>query len=301
MNTSRQRSITAIAGGASLAAILTAGLASATSTATAAGATPLSCGAVVTTDVRLGADLLDCPGSGLVVGAPGITIDLAGHLIDGTGTGAGVDNVAGHDDVRIVRGTVREFLFGVELFETTATTVERVDARANAIGVVVHRSEDVLVDRVTATENWSNGIEIGFSERVVVRRSTAADNALFGIVDRFSSDSTYERNTVAGNAGPGLTLDRIGGAVTVTRNRAVDNDSDGIVVTAIGTAVLERNDATGNAGNGISIDEPGNVVGRNHAAGNGGIGIVAPEGTIDAGRNHASGNAGGTCTGVVCR
>ena len=61
-----------------------------------------------------------------MVGAPGITIDLAGHLIDGTGTGSGIDNVAGHDDVRIVRGTVREFLFGVELFETDG------HARSNA-------------------------------------------------------------------------------------------------------------------------------------------------------------------------
>ena len=81
---------------------------------------------------------------------------------------------------------MREFLFGVELFETTATRVERVAVHSNAIGVTVHRSENVELDRVTATGNTSNGIEVGFSDGVVVRRSTAADNGLFGIVDRFS-------------------------------------------------------------------------------------------------------------------
>jgi hypothetical protein len=50
-------------------------------------ATSLSCGSVITTDVRLDADLVDCPSQGLVVGAPGIIIDLNGHIIDGTGSG----------------------------------------------------------------------------------------------------------------------------------------------------------------------------------------------------------------------
>lgn len=301
MTTNRQRSTTLISRGVAVAVIATAGLVAAAPMATAVAGPPLTCGTLVTTDLRLTADLLDCPGSGLVVGAPGITIDLAGHLIDGTGSGSGIDNVAGHDDVRIIRGTLREFLFGVELFETTATRVERVAVHSNAIGVTVHRSEDVELDRVTATVNTSNGIEVGFSDGVVVRRSTAADNGLFGIVDRFSWDSTYERNTVAGNLASGLTLDRIGGDVVVENNRAVANDSDGIVLTAIGTAVIERNDAIANNGNGISVDEPGNVLTRNHAVGNNGIGIAAPDDTVDGGRNRARGNTVGGCTGVVCR
>ena len=55
-------------------------------------ATSLSCGSVITTDVRLAADLVDCPAFGLVVGAPGITIDLNGHVIGGTGSGVGIDD-----------------------------------------------------------------------------------------------------------------------------------------------------------------------------------------------------------------
>jgi hypothetical protein len=43
-------------------------------------AQPLGCGAVVTRSATLAADLLDCPGDGLVIGADGITVDRGpGH------------------------------------------------------------------------------------------------------------------------------------------------------------------------------------------------------------------------------
>jgi hypothetical protein len=46
-----------------------------------AHAQPLRCGDTVTQDTTLTADLLDCPGDGLVIGAPGITVDLGGHTV----------------------------------------------------------------------------------------------------------------------------------------------------------------------------------------------------------------------------
>ena len=42
-----------------------------------------SCGDVITQDTTLDSDLIDCPGDGVVIGASGITLDLAGHTIDG--------------------------------------------------------------------------------------------------------------------------------------------------------------------------------------------------------------------------
>ena len=125
-----------------------------------AGARPsaVTCGAVVTSDVRLTADLLDCPASGIVVGAPAITIDLAGHVVDGTGSGAGIDNEAGHDDVRITRGTLREFVFGVILVQADGTKVDRVVAAANLDGFKIAGSVDVELDRVSADGNAGGGI-----------------------------------------------------------------------------------------------------------------------------------------------
>jgi Right handed beta helix region len=280
-------------------AILAAAVGAPVPLATAAHADTISCGTVVTSDVRLTADLLDCPGSGLVIGAPGITIDLAGHVVDGTGSGAGIDNEAGQDGVRVVRGTVRDFQFGVHLFQTSGGRVERISAHSNMIGVIVARSADVQLDTVQATANISNGIDITFSERVTVRRSTAAGNGLSGIVDRFTEDSTYARNTVTGNSSPGLVLNGSDGVVA-ERNHAAANDSDGIELTLVEDAVVDRNTATANNGNGIFVDQAGNSLTRNRAVDNAGVGIAAPDGTIDGGRNRAEGNLGGECTGVVC-
>jgi nitrous oxidase accessory protein NosD len=285
-----------LASGAVLAA---AGFASAAS-ATAAPNAPIACGTVVTSDVRLRADLLDCEGSALVIGASGVTIDLAGHLIDGTGSGAGIDNSAGHDDISITDGTIRGFLFGVELFQASGARLDRLSVESNVDGVKIARSDAVDVKRVTVTDSVGPGIEVTFSERVVVRRSTVAGSGLGGIVDRFNSDTGYERNHLRGNTGPGLTLDRTGRAA-VERNHVAGNDSDGIELSSVDDARLIRNDVVANNGNGISIDRPGNTLTRNHANANQGLGIAAPDGTIDGGGNRATGNLDGNCTGVVCR
>ena len=258
-------------------AILAAAVGASVPLATAAHADAIACGTVVTSDVRLTADLLDCPGSGLVIAASSVTVDLGGHVIDGTGSGAGIDNEAGHDDVRIVGGTVRDFQFGVHLFQTSGARVERIAAASNMSGVIVARSADVQLDAVQATANVSNGIDVTFSEDVSVRR-----------------------NTVTGNSSPGLVLNGSDGVVAL-RNHAVANDSDGIELTLVEDAVVDRNTSTANRGNGISVDQPGNSLTRNRVVDNQGLGIAAPDGTIDGGRNRAAGNLGGGCTGVVCR
>jgi hypothetical protein len=280
--------------------LLAVALLASSASVAAAQEPPIQCGTVVTSDVRLSADLLDCPGSGLVIGASGVTIDLAGHLIDGTGAGAGIDNGAGHDDVRITGGTVQGFLFGVHLFETAGSHVDRLVAQSNADGVIIGRSDRVELDRVTASDNLANGIEIGFSDRTVVRRSTAADNGLYGVFDVASTGSAYVRNLVTGNAAPGLALWFSGGSV-VERNQATANDGDGIQLTGVEDAVVHGNQADANLEQGISVDQPGNTLARNLATGNGGLGIAAADGTIDGGRNRARDNLGGDCTGVVCR
>src|SRR3712207_1691807 len=50
----------------------------------AAAAQP-ACGAEITRDTRLTADLRGCPDNGLVVARDGVTVDLAGHTIAGDG------------------------------------------------------------------------------------------------------------------------------------------------------------------------------------------------------------------------
>src|SRR4029079_10388180 len=81
--------------------------------ANGAGGTPItSCGQTVTTNAFLSGSLY-CPGSaGIVVGAAGITIDLKGFRLLGTGVFNGVA-VNGFDDVTIKNGVISSFSFGI--------------------------------------------------------------------------------------------------------------------------------------------------------------------------------------------
>ena len=75
-------------------------------------ASGVACGSTITSHTKLRADLTNCPADGLVIGADGITLDLGRRTIDGAGTGAGI-RLAGHRNVTIKGGTVREFATGV--------------------------------------------------------------------------------------------------------------------------------------------------------------------------------------------
>src|SRR5689334_1612954 len=97
---------------AAIAALLA--LTAATQAHAAPGA--VACGATITQDTTLTADLTNCPGEGHVIGADGITLDLNGHTIDGTVAQAtscdepsfgndGID-LGGHDRLTVVDGTV---------------------------------------------------------------------------------------------------------------------------------------------------------------------------------------------------
>jgi hypothetical protein len=79
-----------------------------------ASARPVTCGAVLTSDITLRSDLA-CSGSGaaLVVGAANITVDLNGHTLTGDGTGVGIDNSGGFAHVTIKNGAIAGFGEGI--------------------------------------------------------------------------------------------------------------------------------------------------------------------------------------------
>ena len=91
------------------------------------------CGATIVADMRLDYDLA-CPGNGLIVGADGIKIDLNGHTIAGSGTGAGID-VTGRTDVTIFGGIIRNFGAGVLTNTSTKIVIKRNEFEANVDGI----------------------------------------------------------------------------------------------------------------------------------------------------------------------
>ena len=71
----------------------------------------IQCGSVITEDVVLANDLLDCE-DGLIVAAQDVTLDFAGHQIVGRGS-AGIGVRVAADGVVVRNGTIRSFSTGV--------------------------------------------------------------------------------------------------------------------------------------------------------------------------------------------
>jgi parallel beta-helix repeat protein len=272
-----------------LAPALRAGIASAIVLAALALAPPpavarhLDCGDRVTSDVRLDGDLLNCPGNGLTVGADGITIDLGGHVVDGSGRGFGILNGQwgdGHRDVAIRNGTVRGFRVGVRS-GARGTRVSGLTVTRNAAGGIALRSRDCRVDRNVVTNNAyghgifvggvSNcrivgnrvagqlgaGIEVSRSRGHVIERNRVWDNRQAGILLAGTAGVRVARNTVYGNAGPGLWLFDGTTGTDVLANTFAANES-GIAVTLGGaTNRIANNSVSGSRKSGIRLVETG--------------------------------------------
>ena len=99
-----------------------------------AGGRDVACGATITSDTKLRADLTNCPGDGLVIGADGITLDLGRRTIDGTGADGQRTGIrlAGRRGVTIKGGTVQEFGAASCSTPPTATGCTGVTVRASA-------------------------------------------------------------------------------------------------------------------------------------------------------------------------
>lgn len=175
------------------AAALAGGAASA-----AAAATTVHCGEEISQDRRVANDLLNCPGTALTVTADDVTLDLGGHLVDGTNA-PGSEGIAvdGHSDVRIVSGTIRDFRFnGVALRNSKGSVVEGLAIRQIgeggqegedvSAGILVDGSDDVQLQHdsvANAVTAWqSDGIDVLGSKGVRIEASDVSHNAWNGLV-----------------------------------------------------------------------------------------------------------------------
>ncbi|MFC8191959.1 hypothetical protein ACFUMH_09900 [Cellulomonas sp. NPDC057328] len=163
------------------------------------------CGAVLTSDARLTADLT-CPGGTGLTLAAGVTLDLGGHALRGDGTGTGV-LVPASGDVTIRRGTVAGWGTGVASPSTGweedhdgTVTVERVRFEGNGAGIdgtsrIAGPTKTYDVDRSAFVDNGT-----GFSALVghaLLSRSTFTGNDR--VVGLDSGYALLEDSRVSGN------------------------------------------------------------------------------------------------------
>src|SRR4030095_22185 len=95
---------------------------------------PVECGAVVTQNIKLLADVGPCPGDGLIVVANGVSINLTGHKVFATqrlNIGIRLENVS---NVSVVGGTVDGFDTGVLIVGGWADTAGSMPSQSTRSG-----------------------------------------------------------------------------------------------------------------------------------------------------------------------
>jgi parallel beta-helix repeat protein len=210
----------------------------------AAGKGGLQCGAVVRSSVTLDHDILRCPVDGLIVGAPGITIDLNGHKITGTtgdGSGApsdcdcGISDQAGFDRVTVRDGEIDDF-----------------DS-----GVVVAHARGVLVQGLTAGNQYNDGVSFNDgSSDGTVSDSTVA-NSYRGVVVRDSDGIAVKNSSLQNIQHAGVALFRSTNVVIQDVSADLRGGDYGVEVVNSSHNLVTRNSITRWGGDGIVIvDQP---------------------------------------------
>ena len=219
--------------------------------ATGGGGTPIaSCGQTLTTSAVLTQNL-NCAGSGVIVGASGITIDLKGFTIRANlPTGYGIDDTGGFDNVMVKNGVLRNFSEGILAWNgADKFSVLNVVASGNEFYGFDLRGDSVKIQSSTASGNGDTGVNVvGDSASI---KSLAASGNYLGI--RIIGDSgSIKSSTASGNDGYGITV--LGNAASLKSNQTDGNGfadgSDlgglGINVTNYTTPPIGKNTARGN-------------------------------------------------------
>jgi large repetitive protein len=243
-------------------AVATSALVLAAPTPALAQGNPVHCGTVLTADTTLTDNLLGCVGDGLVIGADGITVDLAGHLVTGDNledpTDMGI-RVTGHHDVHVMGGTVQGFFRGI-VFDgspsgvVTAMTVRQMTRR----GIVFaggSNNAQVFGNRVT--DNHASGIAIVASDGAHVSDNQSLRNiGGAGVRLEAATDATVTHNALKANSSGVQTQDSAG-------NRLSDNmiaDAEiGFQIDFSSRNVVRHNRVTGTS-TGITVGGDSNVI-----------------------------------------
>jgi Right handed beta helix region len=301
---------------------------------------PYGCGETVTTDAKLTGNL-NCPQQpGLIVGAAGIDINLAGHFMNGgiaSGGGGptGIDNTGGFDDVTIRNGTVSAFGTGVGTANASRNRILNITAAAAGDAVDIDGGQDneirhgdlfgrsfgirasgtgLVVADTSSTGVFGDGISASGDHIRIVRNRVPRSGGDFPIASgiRFvGSEGRIAGNVVSGAWSAGG-LVAFGSNDVLVDNQVFDAANpgipspppeygDGIFVGAFATGItLRGNRAERNESDGIDVRASATKLESNAAFNNGGWGILAVPGVTDLGGNTAGGNGAGQCQNVFC-
>src|SRR5215217_163740 len=157
----------------------------------AAAPAAVTCGQTITQDTTLDADL-QCDVYGVVIGAPGITLNLGGHSV--SAHSVSILN-RGYDDVTIENGSVDVDTVGIDLRGVRGNVVRNVQLGGLQYGIQLTDSDG---NRIVANRLGSVFIRLqdGSDDNVVRGNTVLGYEALIEVIG--SSGNRVVRNIMAG-------------------------------------------------------------------------------------------------------
>ena len=191
---------------------------------------PDLCGTTLMTNVKLEEDLT-CSGDGLIVGADGITVDLNGHTIAGSGGGNGI-TVRGRRGVVVAGGTVRSFVTGVLVAGSSGIVIKENRFTENREGVFLNGSSANTVKENVAWQNQLRGIMIRPSlSGVQSTQNLVTENILIdnpsGILLFGQPGNTLKENMITGST-VGIDLTGPGASGNLLKENTLTSSAAGI-------------------------------------------------------------------------
>jgi len=266
---------------------------------------PCACGDTVVSDRALTNDPVTrtvCPANGLIVRAAsadhGVTIDLRGKTLRGSGYGVGVlITYGGPGGARLIstgrRARINGFMDGIVGHGANAVAlIDAISVQRSVHDGVRIQAPGYTIRRTEARACGGDGFSLG-GRHFVITNSRAVDSGHFGY-SVMGKDGTIG---ISGAGNTALRSGRIGFSVTGTGHRIVDcaaseSAKEGVRLSGmyytISGCVAERNGTDGIVGMGGDW-----WVNGNHATGNGKNGVFLGGPSVqDGGGNSGSENGG---------
>lgn len=236
-----------------------------------ASASAAACGDVLTSSTTLSSDINGCAGTALTVSGSHITLNLAGHRVDGTGSGTGI--LITGDDVSVINGSVREFATGVAVNSgADRVTVSGLRAFSNATGIDLNGGEQATISDNFVKLNSAAGIEAANARAVITRNQVTANDATG--IDLHTGDAVQvTENTVSRNGISGIATSASNTNARILGNRVIANTSNGLNLGGTG-GKAKGNDVEGNL-NGVRVAGNNTTVKGNTLSSNEADGLIA--------------------------
>ena len=196
-----------------------------TSSATASDlpSASLSCGQVITTSVKLSANL-DCASDGLLIKGDNIVLDLNGHTITGPGPSAskiGV-SIAANDGVQIIgSGTIQGFQAGVLDSGGQKNTITNVNFDGNQIAIFLTGTTGADIETNMITNNQI-GLAAHSASKTTFKENVLTKNDLAGVTMVNSGDNNIDTNIIKESKN-GIFNDAQSVGNQITTNTVMDN------------------------------------------------------------------------------